>query len=95
MVRTKLNPFVVTILALIACVTLGLIITCFIGNGAELAAVMNTIYFTPIVCFLVFNTLLVLNRSWRRHNVSIIFVVDLVLIGWIITIVIHIYNLFD
>lgn len=95
MIQTKLNPLVATMLTLIVCVASGLVVACFIGNGAELAAVMYTVYITPVVCLFVFNALLVANKSWRRRNIPMLVLVDLILIGWIVTVIIHIRNLFD
>lgn len=95
MINSKLNPLWMMLITFVLCIISGIIIMHCIGGDATLVVLMNTVYFTPVICFIIFNVLSILNRSWFQRNRLMAMIINLILIGLIIAIIIHIVNLFE
>lgn len=94
MIKTKLNPLITTVLSLVIWF-LGAYVTMISIRGQTAFGIMlGSFYFAPIVSFIVYNTMLILNDRWWRQNKILTVLVELLIIGWAIKIFLYWRSLF-
>ena len=85
--KTKLNPFIMMFFGIIVWAIIALIMVILLertDSGRGFGFLGSAIYLSPVVCLVVYNVLLLLNRPWRRRNWPLTIFVECALTAWLI-----------